>query len=368
MNYLFITGQLNGGGAERVLLDILRNFDYGRHSVHLCQLVAGGMLAHEIPEQVVQIPLWNDYSMGFKLAWHASLKLGIHGLLRRRFRHRVQGQYDVAISFLEGAPLRLHALAQPRAKRHISWVHCDLFHFPYERSQFRSEKEELAAYNAMDTVVCVAQDTERAFKRRFPGCTASVRTIYNPVDIAKIRRMAEQKNIVNEKFTVICPGRISPPKKIDRVVRAAALIKPLAPDIRFLIMGQGELKEEILRLIDEFHVGDVVEIISFQSNPFPYIKAADLLLSTSVAEGFSLVACEAMALGTPVVSTKTAGPMEILEENRYGLLCGHDDQSIADAILSLYRSPDLRQSYGKAGKIRVQDFSVEKTMEAIDAL
>ena len=368
MHYLFITGPLNAGGAERVLLDLLHNIDYQRHRVTLCQLVAGGTLAGEIPAAVQQCALWQHYGISFSAAWHCSQQTGFHGLLRHRARCVLRESYDVAISFLEGAPLRVHALAMPHAKRHYSWVHCDLDQFPYEKAQFRNEQEEQDAYNAMDGIICVSHDTERAFRRRFPACSTPIRTIFNPVDLDKIRRMSRVTEIQNQPFTVLCLGRMTPPKKFDRVIRVAAILRDIAPDIHFIIMGQGELRESLQQQIAACGVADRVQLLPFSPNPYPQLKSADLLLISSVAEGFSLVLCEALALGVPVVSTRTAGPTEIIGHNNCGLLCAHDDAAIAEAILTMYRSPELRQKCIRAGSERVTDFDVHHAMRELDTL
>ena len=65
---LFIYGQLNGGGAERVLLDILHNIDYSQNEVDLCQIIGGGTLIDEVPKEVNIISLWNGYTFSYKLA------------------------------------------------------------------------------------------------------------------------------------------------------------------------------------------------------------------------------------------------------------------------------------------------------------
>lgn len=368
MHFLFITGPLNAGGAERVLLDLLPHIDYRQHRVTLCQIVGGGILAAEISDAVQHCALWSHYGCSFSAAWHSSLRLGFHGLLRRRARRILRESYDVAISFLEGAPLRIHALTMPRAQRHYSWVHCDLNQFPYERAQFRNEREEQAAYNAMDGVICVSHDTEHAFHRRFPACTTPTRTIFNPIDIGKIQRMSRMAEIPRQPFTVLCLGRFTAPKRFDRVIRVAALLRDIAPEIHFAIMGQGELRESLQQQIDACGMADRVQLLPFCPNPYPRLKAADLLLSSSMAEGFSLVLCEALVLGVPVVSTRTAGPAEIIGHNHCGLLCAHDDAAIAEAILTMYRSPELRQRCIRAGLERVRDFDVHHAIQELNTL
>lgn len=361
--YLFIDGPLGGGGAERVLIDILRNFDYSRFSVDLCLLCPGGPLEKEIPEQVKVTYLWPAYTLGFRLANHLSRDLGWDFLLKRRLRKKLEDRYDVVISFLEGMPLKLHVLSGLHG-RHYSWVHCDLFKFPYEASQFR-KGEELKMYNQMDAVICVAKDTEKSFHKRFPTLQTTTQVIHNPIDFKKIVRMADEETIENKRFTVVVVGRLTPPKKIDRVVQLAARLKEEGVrDIEFQIVGEGELRQDIERQIKDSNTAEQVTLLGFRQNPFPYIKAADMLLSSSMAEGFSLVICEAMALGVPVVATDTDGPREILQ-HKYGLLCQHDDESIYQAFMKMYADAALRKSFAEKGRLRVADFQVNSTMEEV---
>ncbi len=361
--YLFIDGPLGGGGAERVLIDILRNFDYSQYSVDLCLLCPGGPLEKEIPEQVNVIHLWPSYTLSFRLANHLSKDLGINCLLKKKLRDKLEDKYDVVISFLEGMPLKLHALSGLHG-RHFSWVHCDLFKFPYEAAQFR-KGEELKMYEQMDAVICVANNTETSFHKRFPGLQTTTRVIYNPIDFEKICQMADEENIINKLFTVVVIGRLTSPKKIDRVVRLAARLKEeKILDVQFQIIGEGELRHELEEQIQALAVADMVSLLGFKQNPFPYIKAADMLLSSSMAEGFGLVICEAMVLGVPVISTDTDGPREILQ-NEYGLLCQHDDESIYQAFMQMYTNADLRRSFVDKAKKHVENFRVENTVREI---
>ena len=70
--YLFIYGEINGGGAERVLLDILQNFDYTCNSVDLLQINSGGLLIDEVPKEVNVISAWNGYPISYKAALRCS--------------------------------------------------------------------------------------------------------------------------------------------------------------------------------------------------------------------------------------------------------------------------------------------------------
>lgn len=347
-----------------MLIDVLRNFDYSRYDVDLCLINKGGILMGEIPEGVKTFWLWDGYTPGYKAAYRLSLRWGWHWPLRRKLR-RIKTDYNVAISFLEGMPLRMHSLMDTGRAVDATWVHCDLLRFPYEVSQFRPG-EELRAYNRMDHIVCVAADTAKAFRERFEGCTAPVEVIYNPIDSAKILRMAEEAQVSYTRPTVAIVGRLTPPKKPLRVVSLAARLKAAGrSDVNLLMIGRGELQAELEAAIEEQGVGDMVELVGFKSNPFPMIKAADMLLSCSGFEGFSLVICEAMLLGVPVVSTRTAGPLELLDNDEYGLLCDHDDESIFNAVCRMLDSADLRRHYAARGKERVKEFEASRCLEQI---
>lgn len=211
--YLFIYGEINGGGAERVLLDILQNFDYTCNSVDLLQINSGGLLIDEVPKEVNVISAWNGYPISYKAALRCSLWLGNQSLIRNRLLRAIDNKhYDVAISFLEGMPTKCHALITDVADRNYSWVHCDLDKFRYTSDLYRGD-EELEAYNSMDVVVSVSNDTAEAFARRFPTCKAQSMVVYNPIDKCKILRMADEKIIDNHDFTITVCGRLTPPKK-----------------------------------------------------------------------------------------------------------------------------------------------------------
>lgn len=364
-HYLFIYGELNGGGAERVLLDVLGNFDYTKNKVDLLQINVGGVLSEEIPKEVNLLSAWCGYEMSYRVALRMSLWFNCQKLLRKRLKDVIgEKHYDVAISFLEGMPTKCHALITEIADRNYSWVHCDLHKFHYTSNLFRKD-EELGAYNRMKAVVAVSNDTAQAFRQRFPACRTEVKVIYNPIDCKKIVNLANAEEVCHEKFTIIVCGRLTPQKRIDRVLRLANRIKKENLNIAIQIIGDGELKNELVELAEALQVNDIVQFGGYKKNPYPYIKSADMLLSTSIAEGFSLVICEAMALRVSIVATRTSGPSEILKNNKFGMLCEHDDESIYEAVLRMYRDNDLRLHYAKIGKERVKKFSVENTMKSI---
>ena len=362
---LFITGQLNAGGAERVLIDILRHFDYTKYQVDLCQIIKGGTLIDEVPTNVNIYHVWDNYTLHYKFSYRASNQLGINYFIRKKLKQKITNKYDVVISFLEGMPLKMHAILNPNAIN-ISWVHCDLFNDPYEARQFR-KNEEFAAYNKMDKVICVSKSAKESFFKRFPLVKTAVNVVYNPIDNQKIILQANEYFVNrSENFSISVLGRLCPQKCIDRAIRLASNLKQHGYNFHLNIIGDGELRTDLENFSRELSVSDVVTFHGYIKNPYPLIKASDLLLSCSGFEGFSLSICEAMCLGVPVISTKTAGPTEIIGNNEYGILCGHDDQDIFKTVKYAIENRDILVKYSKKALERVKKFSPDNCIEMIE--
>lgn len=370
--YLFIYSQFNAGGAERALLRILQNLDPARARATLLITNSGGTLHHLLMQPCLNIELlpspWHGYPPAYRLALLLATRLGWRGPLRRKLRQAVQGRhFDVAISFLEGMPLKCHALLTDIATRNYSWVHCDLLRHHYTAPLFRRGEEE-AAYRAMDGVVCVSRGAAGSLGELFPSCAGKTTVIYTPIDCLRIAKMARAAQVSTPGFTVCVCGRLTAAKRTDRAIRLARRAKDEGLEIYVMIVGGGELMAGLQQMARELEVADRVSFAGHQENPYPYLLAADLLLSPSSTEGFGLAVCEAMALGIPVVSTRTAGTAEILAGNRYSLLCEQSDDSLYRAVKAMYSDASLRRHYSTAARRRAQDFSAPQAMAKIYAL
>jgi glycosyltransferase involved in cell wall biosynthesis len=364
-SYLFIHGQLNAGGAERVLLDILNHFDYSKYDVTLCLIVGGGTLISEVPPSVRIIELWHSYSISYKLAYHFSRWFSFNYFFKRKLDEVDCDSYDVIISFLEGLPLKVHAMIHTHSKQ-VTWVHSDLLRFPYEANLFR-KREELSAYNAMDEIVFVSHNAEEAFVERFKGCKASRKVIYNPIDKDKILTLSKASIPYKKtRFTIVTVGRLTSPKSPERVLHMAQKFKQNRIEAQFVWVGDGELKEKMLSLRKSLRLEDMVEFVGFQKNPYPYIRQADIMFCCSSFEGFSLVVCEAMCLGIPVVSTKTAGTLEVLDGGKYGLVVDQDEDKMFDALITMMSDSNLRDHFRNMGLARAKDFSLNNIITKIE--
>jgi len=154
------------------------------------------------------------------------------------------------------------------------------------------------------------------------------------------------------------------------LIEAAHLVVQHVPDARFVILGEGELREHLEKQVHEHHLEKHVLLPGFRTDVLGCLKAFDLFVMSSVTEGLGTSLLDAMAASRPIVATTAGGIPEIVEEGVNGLLVPpRDAHALADAILRALRDADLRTRMGAAGFARVNErFTVEKMVAGTAAV
>lgn len=188
--------------------------------------------------------------------------------------------------------------------------------------------------------VVVISDGVGSDLRQFLGLRASkIKTIYNPVIGAELA--GHSAECVDHPWlqsggpeVILAVGRLTRQKDYPTLLHAFAAVKKIRPS-RLMILGEGPQRQELLELSKSLGISNEVAFLGFVANPWRYMRAADLLVLSSRWEGFGNVLPEAMACGTPVVSTDCpSGPREILEDGRWGALAPVGDaKELAACIL-----------------------------------
>lgn len=223
-------------------------------------------------------------------------------------------------------------------------------------------------YPRAEAIVAVSRGVRDELQAMLPA-GIGVELIYNPVvpdDIQTLSTIPVEQPwpIRPDVPFILGVGRLSAEKRFDVLIRAFATLAAERPH-HLLILGEGPERPRLQALIEELNLQDRVKLAGYVSNPFPYMRTARMLVVTSEFEGFCNVLVEAMACGTPVVSTDCPfGPHEILQGGKYGRLVPIGDiGATAEAMRSTL---DLDQRSGLHE--RAQQFSVEASAEAYATL
>ena len=197
-----------------------------------------------------------------------------------------------------------------------------------------------------DKIVCIS-DAERKSALREKICKPNkLQGIYNGIDLEEIEKTAPmsraQLGIPEDAFVVGMVGRLSKQKAPDTFVKAAKLIKEKIPDAFFLMVGNGELRNQVEDLINQYDLVSSFLITGWVDNPTAYMKIMDVGMLLSRWEGFGLVLPEYMACGVPIVATDVDAIPNIVKNGINGMLTDKDDyHKVANAVDRLFKQPDL---------------------------
>jgi glycosyltransferase involved in cell wall biosynthesis len=153
-----------------------------------------------------------------------------------------------------------------------------------------------------------------------------------------------------------------PHKGQRHLIEAAHLVVQQLPDVRFLILGEGELREPLERLVREYHLEKHVLLPGFRTDVLGCLKSFDLFVMSSITEGLGTSLLDAMACTKAIVATRAGGIPEVVVDETNGLLVEpRDHQAMATAIVRLLSDAATRSRMAQAGFERVCDrFTVER--------
>ena len=161
-----------------------------------------------------------------------------------------------------------------------------------------------------------------------------------------------------------------PHKGQRHLIEAAHIVVQKLPDVRFVILGEGELREALERLVKEYHLEKHVLLPGFRTDVFGCLKSFDLFVMSSVTEGLGTSLLDAMACSRPIVATSTGGIPEVVDDGVTGLLVPpRDHAALATAIATLVSDKQRRRAMGDAGFARVTSkFTVERMIAGTAAV
>ena len=243
--------------------------------------------------------------------------------------------YDCVISFQESASLPFVAKFSNQKK--IAWIHCD-----YSRI-FTNTVDEFAVFSKYCKIVTVSEYTRVSFCKLLPSLESRVVVIYNIMDsnaiIQKSKEQMDDDRFSIEEFTIISVGRISAVKQFNLIPSIASSLKTRGLAFKWYILGgkhEIEPYQKLMQAISDYSVENEVICLGNKTNPYPYFKVADLLVSTSSSEACPMIFNEAKILNLPVVTNNFGSAHEFIVEGQDGQICSLT--VMADVIDNIIRT------------------------------
>lgn len=335
---LFIIPSLEGGGAERVLINLLHLLkEHTTFEITLCCVLKKGIHLDAIPEGIDVKYLYRSRWIS-KIVEKGTRDLKMKYLLKTRVKKHIKGHFDVGVSFLDSIYSDILFYLDSRLNKKMVVLHSSYLTYS-NRSRFIHGKYKLKLqerYANVDAIVSVSNDAQQEFIEAF-GRFKDMRVIYNPINVDQIRERAKEhaNHTSNARLQLLTIGSLVPVKNHMRLLRVADQLVKDGIDFHLRILGIGRLQQKLQAFIEERQLHEYVELTGYVENPYPLLKSADIFVLTSIAEGLPTVIGEAMVLGVPVVSTNCPGSREILDHGNFGVLTEQDDLALFKGIKKL---------------------------------
>lgn len=359
---LFLIPSLGGGGAERVLTNLVNNLDKKKYDVTVQTLFDVGVNRQYLNSDV-------EYIAGFRKQMPGNVMLFKLFSPETLYRRIVRKKYDIVISYLEGPTARIVAGCPYQESKLVSWIHVEQHSMKNAAYSFRSETEAQKCYEAFDKIICVAESVKRDFCSIF-SIKQPCEVLYNTNEDDYVRSQGQESLedfCFSNQLNVVSVGRLRLEKGYDRLINVHKRLIDQGFYHHVYVIGEGSEESDLRAQIKENHIDDTFHLIGFHQNPYKFVAKADLFVCSSRREGFSTAVTEALILGIPVVSTCCSGAYELLgENNEYGIVTENNEQGIYDGMYQMISNRSLLEHYRTKAEERGRFFSKENTVKAVE--
>ena len=354
------------GGAEQQFLELVKGLDKQRFNTIVVTLYPGG----DLEEEVKNIPGIEYICLNRKGKYNFSTIITILRLLQKKHVDVIQPFLTPATFFtllpavINRTPVKI-VTERGSMRRTVGRG----YRVYLRIEDFITRFADLVIPNSesgKDYLVTRGIKPER-IKVVYNGINIQ-RLIPNPADTIRIRNTLG----LSENIKVVgISASLFPLKDHDTFLRAAHIISSTMPQVKYIILGEGPLRQALEQLAKDLGIESKVLFTGNQTEVSPYLSVFDIAcLCSKEPEGCSNSILEAMALVKPVVATNVGGNVELVEDGKTGLLVPvQNPEVLANAILSLLDNPEQAEEMGRRGKVKVmREFSLERMVRDYEVL
>lgn len=353
MKVIMVNKNMAAGGIETAVIGFLQNL---KHNIDfdLMLFKKCGALLNRVPDDVNILEggkilklLGNTYAGNIqqtKQSFFYRLKKKILKLANKMGAGKVlsnfalvgqkqKREYDVAICCHGIDQLKVEYVAKcVKAKYKVAFIHCDV-------REYKISKKSLKMLLKFDKILCVSESCAKIFSEKYPQFT-NVDYLYNFQDVDKILSLSKEFNVEYKKgLNLVTAARLSEQKAHLRSLKVLKKLHDEGYSFIWNVVGDGEKESQIVDFIKQNNMQDYVVMHGLQSNPYPYIKNADLFFLATNHEAAPMVYCESMTLKVPVFTTNTCSAEELVGD--LGFVCDNDEDGIYKKLKEIFDNPNL---------------------------
>lgn len=383
---LFVMTSLYNGGAERSLVNLLAELPKEKYEIDLLLFEKSGIFLAQVPRNVViqHIPkslrrmYGSAQDAGIYLPWKlignaVSVVLTRSKLERRAFRWKyfysavigkLDKHYDVALAYISGEVFYF-VDEKVDADRKIVWIHNDY------RSAGHPKKYDYQHLKNMSAIVSISDECVDIMKTEFPEFRDKIFMLENITSSSIVQKRASEfypEEYHESQINILSIGRLTEQKGFDLAIAAAAILKSRGLRFKWFVIGNGDLKDTMMKQIKDEQLTENFVLLGIRENPYPYIKNCTVFVQTSRFEGKSVVLDEAKILGKPIVVTAYPTVRDQIVDGDEGLIAEMSPESIASSIQEMLEKQVLREHI--SGFLSVHEYGnqdeVKKYIQVIE--
>ena len=352
-----------GGGAEKQLTNLVNNLEKDKYEIDVIEYFHTNINPEILAPHINSLkPIINGVTdSSFKNYVINKLVYKYPSIVRKMY---IKKKYDLEVSFNYLIPTFL--LSKSEDTKTVSWIHTHIRDIAKEKDPWLNRLQR-ESFKYVDKIVAIAGDTKKSIVDIYPEYKTKTEIIYNGYDFDKIKELSEKENLKKHKvFEIIYCNRFDDRKNPLLLIEAAKKLKKKTNDFHITLLGKGELEDQIRSLIEKYKLSENIDILGYKTNPYPYIKNADVISLTSKAEGFSTLIIEGLYLGKPFVSTTGGVTNEIIKEE-VGIVA-NSSKEICDALYELMVNKEKYNKYSKKCKKVAKNYSIKTQVKNTEKL
>jgi len=349
------------GGAEKLVFDLSKKFSEDGFKI----FIFVGSSKKELP-----IPVGVDFIMGKKKMIKTIILLT--SFLKKEKPQLILVNIGNDIAWV--VPVFFSIVFSFQTKTKVIFVnHAILDFFPFKKSFFAKLKRNILCflgrliYKKIGVFyIFVSFYLRKEIVKKFNIPVSKTSVIFNGIDFEKINKLSiiPPKEYKKEGFKIISVTRLDPPKDIITLLRAFYLLQKKISNSFLFIIGDGSDRDKIKKIINKkIDLRKKIFILGKKSNPYPYIKFADVFVLSSLSEGIPLSILEAIGLGVPVIATDSfPGTIkkEVLKGGKFGIVVPvRNPKKLSEALVKIFYDKNLKKYYNKNSAEITKEFSLD---------
>ncbi|MFD1705947.1 glycosyltransferase [Siminovitchia sediminis] len=365
---LFMLINMNIGGTEKALLNMLEELPRDQFDITILMLERYGGFLGSIPKDV-KVEYLDGYdkikglihnpihrtSLKFVKKGNfmkASIMAVLYFISKLRKEQTVlykyalrehppiAKKYEIAVAYAGPMDFISYFIVHKvNAEKKIQWIHFDICKIGFNL-QFAKKH-----YKHYDQIFTVSKEGKKKLLKKLPYIKEKTFEFPNAISSEKIQKLAESGKGFEDEFDgfrILTVGRLSKEKGQDIIIPVLARLKEAGFRVRWYCIGEGSARRKYEQIIKEYQLEEDLVLLGSKSNPYPYMKQCDLYVQTSRHEGYCITLAEARCFDNPIITTNFTGAAEQITNEETGIITLFNEDALFESVCRIIENDCLR--------------------------